>query len=118
MERVFPISFPALFKINSSTPEILDMKDIALTPAEFTDVKERTARQLTEHILANVKLDELALIDLTTAATFMGVRRDYAAKVLPVISFGPRTQRVSIAAYKAYVTANTKQVSQPNTPLS
>ncbi len=50
------------------------------------------------------------MIDLQTAASFLGLPLARAAKVLPVVEVGPRSRRVTVAAYKAFLAANTKPV--------
>lgn len=86
---------------------------IQLSPAAEADVRRQAAREIADRVLQGVNVDELQMIDLATAASFLGLPLARAAKVLPVVELGPRSRRVTVAAYKAYLAANTRQPVQP-----
>lgn len=80
---------------------------MTLSPAELEDIKTRAARELADRILHSVDIDELNTLEISTAASFLGIPVDRAAKLLPVVEVGPRSRRVTIKAYKAFLSANT-----------
>lgn len=77
------------------------------SPSEKAQILELAARMLTDELRANINLDELNTLELSTAAQLMGLTVTHAARVLPVIQVGPRTRRVTVAAYKAFLAKNT-----------
>lgn len=82
---------------------------MTLSPTDRKEVLALAAVNLTDHLLASVRIDELATLELATAAQLLGLGPAAAAKVLPVIEVGPRTRRVTVAAYKAFLAKNTRQ---------
>jgi len=82
---------------------------MTLTPAEVEDVKRLAAVQIAAQVLGGVDIDTLNMLDLSTAASFLGIPLERAARVLPVVELGPRTRRVRIADFKAYQAAHTRQ---------
>jgi len=87
---------------------------IQLSPSAEADVRRLAAVEIADRVLRGVDLDSLQMIDLATAASFLGITLSRAAKVLPVVDLGPRTRRVTVAAYKAYLSANTRQPQAPS----
>lgn len=53
-------------------------------------------------------LDEIRTMTLQTAADHLGIPVTRAEKVLPVITLGPRSRRVTLKALKDYIAQNTK----------
>lgn len=82
---------------------------MTLSPAEVEDVKRLAAAEIAAQVLGVVDLDSLNMLDLSTAASFLGIPLERAARVLPVVELGPRTRRVRIADFKAYQAAHTRQ---------
>jgi hypothetical protein len=76
-----------------------------LSPSERKEVLELVARQITQELRDTVDFDELYTIELSTAAQLLGLSVTHAARVLPIIEVGPRTRRVSVADYKAFLNA-------------
>ena len=68
---------------------------------------ELAAKMLTAELRENVNIDELNTLELSTAAQLLGLTVPNAASKLPVIEVGPRTRRVTVAAYKAFLEKNT-----------
>jgi hypothetical protein len=81
---------------------------MTLSPSEVEDVKRLAASEIAAQVIA-VDLDALNMLDLSTAASFLGIPLERAARVLPVVELGPRTRRVRISDYKAYVAKHTRQ---------
>jgi hypothetical protein len=86
---------------------------ITLTPAAEAEFIERAAKEFAALKFARIDPDELDTLELSTAAHFLGIPIDRAAKVLPVVELGPRSRRVRIADYKAYVAKKTKPPTRP-----
>lgn len=82
---------------------------MTLSPAEVEDVKRLAAAEIAAQVLGVVDLDSLNMLDLSTAASFLGIPLERAARVLPVVELGPRTRRVRIADFKAYQAKHTRQ---------
>ena len=82
---------------------------MTLSPAEVEDFKRLAAAEIAAQVLGVVDLDSLNMLDLSTAASFLGIPLERAARVLPVVELGPRTRRVRIADFKAYQAAHTRQ---------
>ncbi|MBK1884168.1 hypothetical protein JIN85_17240 [Luteolibacter pohnpeiensis] len=80
-----------------------------LSPKERKETIELAAKQLTAELRASVDIDELNLIELSTAAQLLGLSATHAAKVLPIVEVGPRSRRVTVAAYKAFIKERTIQ---------
>jgi len=80
---------------------------MTLSPSELEDVKTAAAREIADRFFSSVDIDELNTLEISTAASFLGIPVDRAARVLPVIEVGPRSRRVRISDFKAYQTANT-----------
>jgi hypothetical protein len=85
---------------------------MTLSPSEVEDVKRLAASEIAAQVIA-VDLDALNMLDLSTAASFLGIPLERAARVLPVVELGPRTRRVRISDYKAYVAKHTRQPAVP-----
>lgn len=82
---------------------------MTLSPTERREAMELAARMLTEELRGAVNIDELNTLELSTAAQLLGLSPTHAARVLPVIEVGPRTRRITVAAYKAYLAKHTTQ---------
>ena len=82
---------------------------MTLSPAAVEKTMELVAVEIADRLLANVNLDDLLMIDLSSAANYLGIPLDRAAKVLPVVQLGPRTRRVRVSDFKAYQEANMKR---------
>lgn len=80
---------------------------MTLSPTERREVLDLAARQLTQELRETVELDQLATLELSTAAQLLGISPTQAAKLLPVVEVGPRTRRVTVAAYKAFLQSRT-----------
>lgn len=77
-----------------------------LSVTERKQVQEEIARQLAKSLRETINLDQLCMIDLATAAQLLGLSPTHAARVLPIVDVGPRTRRVTIADFKAFVEAH------------
>jgi len=80
---------------------------MTLSPTELQDIKAAAAREIADRFFSSVDIDELNTIELSTAASFLGIPVDRAGKLLPVVQVGPRSRRVTIASYKAFLASNT-----------
>jgi hypothetical protein len=76
---------------------------MTLSPSELEDVKTAAAREIADRFFAGVDIDALNTIELSTAASFLGIPVDRAAKLLPFVEVGPRSRRVTLADYKAFL---------------
>ncbi|RYD62370.1 MAG: hypothetical protein EOP83_14780, partial [Verrucomicrobiaceae bacterium] len=74
---------------------------MTLSPTERKELLTLQATLLNTKLLEANDIDELATLELSTAAQLLGLSVTHAARLLPVIEVGPRTRRVTIAAYKA-----------------
>jgi hypothetical protein len=64
---------------------------------------ERTAQVLANRIEAEFgRLDEIVLIDVSTAAQALGCSRPHVRKVLPPVRVSPRLEGISLAAIKQF----------------
>jgi hypothetical protein len=81
---------------------------ITLTPNELADVKRMAARDIATTVLEGVNVEELQLMDIATVSSFTGVPVERVARLMPIIELGPRSRRVRISDYKAYLAKNTK----------
>lgn len=81
---------------------------ITLSPSEMADVKRMAALDIAEAVLAGINVDELQLMDIATVSAFTGIRVEAVAKAMPIIELGPRSRRVRISDYKAWLAKNTK----------
>jgi DNA repair protein RadC len=66
------------------------------------------ASQIGSDLREAIDLDELATLELSTAAQLLGLGVAQASRVLPVIEVGPRTRRVTVRAYKEFLQSRTK----------
>jgi len=80
---------------------------MTLSPSELEDVKAAAAREIADRFFAGVDLDDLNTLEISTAASFLGIPVERAARVLPIIEVGPRSRRVRISDFKAYQAAHT-----------
>lgn len=87
---------------------------MTLSPTERRELLALAARNLTEELLEAVPLDELATLELSTAGQLLGLGPAAAAKVLPVIEVGPRTRRVTVADYKAFLASRRRDPKAPS----
>jgi len=78
------------------------------SPSELEDIKAKAAREIADRYFQSVDIDELNTIELATAASFLGIPVDRAGKLLPYVEVGPRSRRVRLADYKAFLTTNTR----------
>ena len=78
-----------------------------LSPAEIADVKSAAAAEIADRFFAGIDIDELNTMELSTCASFLGIPVDRAAKLLPYVEVGPRSRRVTIANYKAFLADHT-----------
>lgn len=81
---------------------------MTLSPTERKEVLELAAGKLTEQLREGVDLDELNTLELSTAAQLLGLSVKDAARKLPVLEIGPRTRRVTVADYKAFLASKKK----------
>ncbi len=81
---------------------------ITLSPSEMDDVKRMAARDIAEAVLAGINVDELQLMDIATVSAFTGLPVERVAKSIPIIELGPRSRRVRISDYKAWLAQNMK----------
>lgn len=81
---------------------------MTLSPSEVDEVKRAAAREIAAQFFQGIDIDELNTLELSTAASFLGIPVDRAARLLPVVEVGPRSRRVTVAAYKAFLAANTR----------
>jgi hypothetical protein len=90
-----------------------------LSPAETEAVKRAAAAEIADRFFAGIDIDELNTMELSTCASFLGIPVDRAAKLLPYVEVGPRSRRVTLADYKAYLAENTRnQAAKRNLPKS
>lgn len=82
---------------------------IILSPAELEDVKRRVAADIKATILGGIDVADLQLMDIATVSAFTGLPVDRVAKAMEVIELGPRSRRVRISVYQAYLARNAKQ---------
>ncbi len=82
---------------------------ITLSPAELADVKRMAAKDIAAAALEGIDVEELQLMDIATVSAFTGLPVDRVAKAMPIVELGPRSRRVRICDYKAYLAKNTKQ---------
>jgi hypothetical protein len=80
---------------------------MTFSPSEMDDIKAQAAREIADRFFQSVDIDDLNTIEISTAASFLGIPVDRAAKLLPVVEVGPRSRRVTIKAYKAFLASNT-----------
>jgi hypothetical protein len=80
---------------------------MTLSPDQLSATLDKIADQLGRDIRDSLDLDELATLNLATAAQLLGVPITAAARILPVIEVGPRTRRVRVCDYKALIAART-----------
>lgn len=80
-----------------------------LSPSQFQEWQRLLIREVHCTTSAGENIDDVMMLDLSTAASFLGIPLERAARVLPVVELGPRTRRVRIADYKAYVAKHTRQ---------
>jgi predicted DNA-binding protein (UPF0251 family) len=67
------------------------------------EIIERTAQILADRIEAEFgRLDEIVLIDVSTAAQALGCSRPHVRKVLPPVRVSPRLEGISLAALKQF----------------
>jgi hypothetical protein len=67
------------------------------------EIIERTAQVLADRIQAEFgRLDEIVLIDVSTAAQALGCSRPHVRKVLPPVRVSPRLEGISLAALKQF----------------
>jgi len=67
------------------------------------EIIERTAQILADRIEAEFgRLDEIVLIDVSTAAQALGCSRPHVRKVLPPVRVSPRLEGISLAAIKQF----------------
>ena len=83
-------------------------QSITLTPAGYDLLIESAKQEIADRAMGGVDVDELQLMDLSTCANFLGIPLERAAKVLPYVELGPRTRRVAVADYKAYLEGHKK----------
>lgn len=76
---------------------------VTLSPAGFDQLIEATKHELADRLMAGEDIDSLKTIDLQTVASFTGLPLERVTKLLPYIEFGPRSRRVTLADYKAYL---------------
>jgi len=76
-----------------------------LTVTERKQFQDNLARHVANDLQEAVNIDELCMIDLATAAQLLGLSPTHAARILPIVEVGPRTRRVTIADFKAFVEA-------------
>lgn len=81
---------------------------MTLSPTERRELLHLAATQLVEQLRSETELDELNTLDVATAAQLLGISPKQAFRLLPVIQVGPRTHRVTVAAYKAFLAENAK----------
>lgn len=81
---------------------------IVLSPAELEDVKRRVAADIKATILGGINVADLQLMDIATVSAFTGLPVDRVAKAMEVIELGPRSRRVRISVYQAYLDRNAK----------
>lgn len=80
---------------------------MTLSPTERREVLDLAARQLTQELREAVDLDEIQTLELSTVAQLLGISPTQAAKLLPVVEVGPRTRRVTVAAYRSFLASRT-----------
>lgn len=80
---------------------------MTFSPSELEDIKAKAAREIADRFFSSVDIDELNTIELSTAASFLGIPVDRAGKLLPFVEVGPRSRRVRLADYKAFLAAHT-----------
>jgi hypothetical protein len=78
---------------------------MTLSPAEFESIKRAAVQEIADRFFQDVDIDQLNTMELSTCASFLGIPVDRAAKALPFVEVGPRSRRVTIADYKAYLAA-------------
>ncbi len=78
---------------------------MTLSPAEFEDIKRAAVKEIAAQFFQDIDIDQLNTMELSTCASFLGIPVDRAAKVLPFVEVGPRSRRVTIADYKAFLAA-------------
>jgi hypothetical protein len=81
---------------------------ITLYPAELEDVKRRAARETADSYFEGLDVDELNTMDLATCASFLGISAERAGRLLPWVEVGPRSRRVRICDYKAFLESRKK----------
>lgn len=87
-------------------------QSMILSPTERKEVLALVAGQITAALRETIDLDELATLELSTAAQLLGLGVAQASRVLPIVEVGPRTRRVTVKAYKAFLEARTLQPSK------
>lgn len=92
---------------------------MTLSPSETEDVKRAAAAEIADRFFAGIDIDELNTMELSTCASFLGIPVDRAAKLLPYVEVGPRSRRVTLADYKAFLAENTRNATaKRNLPKS
>jgi hypothetical protein len=81
---------------------------MTLSPTERREMLAILASQIGSDLREAIDLDELATLELSTAAQLLGLGVAQASRVLPVIEVGPRTRRVTVRAYKEFLQSRTK----------
>jgi hypothetical protein len=76
---------------------------MTLSHSERKEVLALIAANLTAAFLEANDIDELITLELSTAAQLLGLSVTHAARVLTVQEIGPRTRRVTLKVYKAYL---------------
>ncbi|GAA5130772.1 hypothetical protein JIN84_05135 [Luteolibacter yonseiensis] len=84
------------------------MSSIQLSPSELEDVKRIAARDIAGAVLAGINIEELQLMDIATVSAFTGLPVDRVARSMPIVELGPRSRRVRISDYKAYIAKHIK----------
>lgn len=79
-----------------------------LSPTERREMLALLATQIGSDLREAIDLDELATLELSTAAQLLGLGVAQASRVLPVIEVGPRTRRVTVRAYKEFLQSRTR----------
>ena len=81
---------------------------MTLSPTERREMLAILASQIGSDLREAIDLDELATLELSTAAQLLGLGVAQASRVLPVIEVGPRTRRVTVRAYKEFLASRTR----------
>ena len=81
-----------------------------LSLAEMQDVKRAAAAEIADRFFESIDIDELNTMELSTCASFLGIPVDRAAKLLPYVEVGPRSRRVTLADYKAFLARHKRTV--------